>query len=304
MVLSLGVVGAAIAVFVLLLPRSAHQKVTPVSYLPAAAALAKESALPILVPQPLPSGWQASYVRIDSAPDGLHIGFVLDSKRFARLDETAKPSAAFYKSAYVNPSPTPAQPADATAGVPAGFEVRRGGKHVALLRHLTGGGVLTISDGGTSSGASLSELAALARSLREQVELARRGRIGLLLGGVRTLGATARLAHGIEPAPGPVQPLLTLASELLAALPQRQRFFEGDPARLQPAHDVFEFGAGLLVGLRQVLPCARGLAVGLRHHATTSTSRRPSARRTASRSPPETVDASRTTAPSGRCTTA
>ena len=53
-------------------------------------------------------------------------------------------------------------------GIPAGFEVRRSGTHVALLRHLTGGGVLTISDGGTNSGAKLPELAALARSLREQ----------------------------------------------------------------------------------------------------------------------------------------
>ncbi len=168
MVLSLAVVGAAIALFVVLLPRSAHQKVTPVSYLPAAQALAKESALPILVPQPLPAGWQPNYVRIDSSPDGLHIGFVLDGKRFARLDETAKPSAAYYRSAYVNPSPTPAQPGDASAGVPAGFEVRRSGVHVALLRQLAGGGVLTLSDGGTSSGARLPELAALARSLREQ----------------------------------------------------------------------------------------------------------------------------------------
>ncbi len=168
MVLSLAVVGAAVAIFVVLLPKTAHQKVTPVSYLPAAQALAKESALPILVPQPLPGGWQANYVRIDNAPDGLHIGFVLNSKRFAQLDETATPSAAFYRSSYVNPDPTAAQPADANAGVPGGFEVRRSGKHVALLRHLSGGGVLTISDGGTSSGASLPELATLARSLQMQ----------------------------------------------------------------------------------------------------------------------------------------
>ncbi len=170
MVLSLAVVGAAIALFVVLLPKTAHQKVTPVEYLPAAQALAKESTLPILVPQPLPSGWQSTYVRIDGAPDGLHVGFVLDSKRFARLDETAKPTPAYYRDSYVNPSATPARPADAAAHVPAGFEVRHSGSHVALLRHLSGGGVLTISDGGTSSGAGLPELAALARSLREQVQ--------------------------------------------------------------------------------------------------------------------------------------
>jgi len=170
MVLSLAVVGAAIAVFVVLLPKTAHQKVTVVGYLPAAQALAKESTLPVLVPQPLPSGWQSNYVRIDGAPDGLHVGFVLNSKRFARLDETAKPNAAYYRDSYVNPSATPARAGDAAAGVPAGFEVRRSGTHVALLRHLTGGGVLTISDGGTSSGASLPELVTLARSLREQVQ--------------------------------------------------------------------------------------------------------------------------------------
>jgi hypothetical protein len=170
MVLSLAVVGAAIALFVLLLPKTPHQKVTEVDYLPAAQALAKESALPVLVPQPLPGGWQSSYVRIDSAPDGLHVGFVLNSKNFARLDETAKPSAAFYRDSYVNPSATPQLPSDAAAGLPAGFEVRRSGTHVALLRHLTGGGVLTISDGGTSSGAGLPQLVTLARSLREQVQ--------------------------------------------------------------------------------------------------------------------------------------
>ena len=52
--------------------------------------------------------------------------------------------------------------------MPSGFEVRRSGKHVALLKHLTGGGVLTISDGQTKGGASLAELGSLARGLREQ----------------------------------------------------------------------------------------------------------------------------------------
>jgi hypothetical protein len=170
MVLSLAVVGGAIALFVLLLPKTAHQKVTEVDYLPAAQALAKDSTLPVLVPQPLPSGWQSSYVRIDSAPDGLHVGFVLGSKRFARLDETAQPTASFYRDSYVNPSATAPRAPDAAAGVPPGFQVRHSGTHVALLRHLAGGGVLTISDGGTSSGARLPELETLARSLREQVQ--------------------------------------------------------------------------------------------------------------------------------------
>ena len=166
MVLSLIVVGGAIGIFVLLLPKSPHAKVTTVAYLPAAQALAKESSLPVLVPDPSPVGWQSNYVRIGNAPDALHIGFVLSEKRFARLDETAKPDAAFFRDSYVpvgGPAPASASP---TERPPAGFEVRRSGAHVALLRQLSGGAVLTISDGGTTSGASLSELVSLAKSLR------------------------------------------------------------------------------------------------------------------------------------------
>ncbi len=161
MVLSLLVVGAAIGVFVLLLPRSPHAKVTTVPYLPAAQALAKDSSLPILVPDPLPAGWQSNFVRIASSPDALHIGFVMSAKHFARLDESAEPDAAFFRDAYV-PSA-----AATSVNAPAGFEVRRSGTHVALLKHLSGGAVLTISDGGTKSGASLAELVSLAASLRE-----------------------------------------------------------------------------------------------------------------------------------------
>jgi hypothetical protein len=160
MLLSLGVVGAAIGLFVLLLPQTAHQKVTPVEYLPVARALASESKLPIFVPDPPPPGWQANYVHVGSEPDALHVGFVLDAKTFAQLDETARPNTAFFEKAHVSD-----QPSADTAG---GYQVRREGKHVALLRQLPGGGVLTISDGGTSSGASLDQLLTLARSLHEQ----------------------------------------------------------------------------------------------------------------------------------------
>jgi hypothetical protein len=168
MVLSLAVVGAAIVAFVLLLPKTSHPRVTPVPYLPAARALAHESSLPIFAPDPLPPGWQPNYVRIGGDPDALHVGFVLRAKRFARLDETAKADAAFYRDSYVSPNAGSPSAADQAAGPPAGFEVRRSGSHVALLRRLPGGGVVTISDGGTSSGASLPELVGLARSLREQ----------------------------------------------------------------------------------------------------------------------------------------
>jgi hypothetical protein len=166
MVLSLAVIGVAIGLFVLLLPKAPHQKVTPVEFLPAAKALAQDSTLPIYVPAPLPKGWQANYIRVGPA-DSLHVGFVLDSKRFARLDETATPNAAFYKDATVRPTSGGATDADKAVNVPAGFEIRRQGSHVALVRELPGGGVLALSDGAVSTGASLPELATLAGSLSE-----------------------------------------------------------------------------------------------------------------------------------------
>jgi hypothetical protein len=162
MLLSLAVVGAAIGIFVLLLPRSPHAKVNPVAFLPAARELARDTSLPIYAPQPLPAGWQANYIRFSNAPDGIHIGFVLDAKRFARLDESLKPDAAFYTASHV-PTQVASGPSPLT-----GYELRRSGSHVALVKHFSGGGVLTISDGGTASSASLSELLTIAKSLRQQ----------------------------------------------------------------------------------------------------------------------------------------
>ncbi len=169
MVLSLAVVGAAIAVFILLLPKSHHAKVTPVEYLPAARALAKQTAMPVYAPEPLPSGWQANYIRIAAAPNALHIGFVYRASDFARLDQSQHPDEKFYKDAYV-PS-TRASQATVTAlktPPPPGFEVRQAGGHVALVRSLPAGAVLTISDGGTSGGANLAQLVTIARSLKQQ----------------------------------------------------------------------------------------------------------------------------------------
>ncbi len=166
MVLSLAVVFAAIGLFVLLLPKSPHAKVNEVAYLPAAKSLAHDSSLPIFVPDPLPKGWQSNYVRIGPG-DALHIGFVLDAKRFARLDETANPDAAFFEDAHV-PSARSTGLQSSAGNVPAGFELRHDGDHVALVKTLSGGGVLVISDGGTASSASQSELVTLAESLREQ----------------------------------------------------------------------------------------------------------------------------------------
>ena len=162
MLLSLLVVGVAVGLFVVLLPKTPHAKVMAVEYLPAANQLARDTTLPIYAPQPLPAGWQANYIRFSNAPDGIHIGFVLDAKKFARLDESLKPDAAFYTASHV-----PTQKA-AGASPLTGFELRRDGGHVALVKQLPGGGVLTMSDGGTSSSASLSQLVALTRSLQLQ----------------------------------------------------------------------------------------------------------------------------------------
>jgi hypothetical protein len=162
MVISLAVVGAAIGIFVLLLPRSPHAKVNPVAFLPAARELARDTTLPIYAPDPLPAGWQANYIRFSNAPDGIHIGFVLDSKRFARLDESLKPDAAFYTASHV-PTQKAAEPSPL-----AGYELRRSGSHMALVKQFPGGGVLTISDGATASSASLSELVSLTKSLQLQ----------------------------------------------------------------------------------------------------------------------------------------
>ena len=168
MVLSLLVVGAAIGLFVVLLPKTPHAKVTQVDYLTTARAVASDTKLPIMVPSPLPAGWQSNYVRVGVA-DSLHIGFVLNANTFAQLDETADPNAAFYADAKVRPTPGGATAADTAtaAAAPAGYLVRRQGGHVALVRQLSGGGILTISDGGTSSGANLSQLVTLAKSVRQ-----------------------------------------------------------------------------------------------------------------------------------------
>ena len=52
------------------------------------------------------------------------------------------------------------------------YEVRRAGSGdeatLALVRQLPGGGLLTLSNGGSGNGATLDELTAVAASLREQ----------------------------------------------------------------------------------------------------------------------------------------
>jgi hypothetical protein len=162
MLISLLVVGVAVGLFVVLLPKTPHAKVTPVEYLPAARELAGDTTLPIYAPQPLPAGWQASYIRFGEAPDAIHIGFVLKADKFARLDESLKPDAAFYTSSHV-----PTQKAAGPSPL-AGYELRRDGGHVALVKYFSNGSVLTMSDGGTASSASLAQLVSLTKSLQLQ----------------------------------------------------------------------------------------------------------------------------------------
>ena len=59
------------------------------------------------------------------------------------------------------------------------------------------------------------------------------------------LGASRR---GVEPLPGAVEPVLADLGELLAALPERERLLEGGAAGLEPADDLDQLLAGLLVG--------------------------------------------------------
>jgi hypothetical protein len=162
MLISLVVVFAAVGLFVVLLPKSPHAKVMEVEYLPASRQLARDTTLPIYAPQPLPAGWQANYIRFSNAPDGIHIGFVLKAEKFARLDESLKPDAAFYAASHV-PTQKAAEPSPV-----AGYELRKAGGHYAMVRQFSGGGVLTISDGGTLSAASLSELVTIVKSLQLQ----------------------------------------------------------------------------------------------------------------------------------------
>src|SRR4051812_34438278 len=79
----------------------------------------------------------------------------------------------------------------------------------------------------------------------------------------RRIGLLAGVAErGVEALAGSVQPLLADVGELLAALPERQRLFQAQPAGLQPADHLGQLLPGLLVPQRR-------LAHG--RHATRST---------------------------------
>lgn len=164
MVLSLGVILAGVLVFVALQPKNDQDPIPAVDYRPQVDLLRNSAPYPVVIPDPLPAGWEVNYTRVSSRPAAeLHMGLVLQRKRFARLDETNAPADAFFADAKV---PQRVEGTVTVAG--AAYEIRREGDRVGLVRRLPSGAVVTLSDGGVESGASYDELVALAGSLREQ----------------------------------------------------------------------------------------------------------------------------------------
>jgi hypothetical protein len=164
MLLSLGVILAGVLVFVVLQPKN-HQNPIPAVDWKAQVDLVRNTAhYPVVVPDPLPPGWDVNYARVTEAgTTELHLGLVRERKRFAQLDETDRPGSAFFADAGV---PAPAGGTVHAAG--AEYEVRRSAGHVALVRQFPGGAVLTLSDGGGANGVSYDELVAIAGSLKQQ----------------------------------------------------------------------------------------------------------------------------------------
>ncbi len=168
MVLSLGVILAGVLVFVALQPKNDHDPIPAVDYRPQVDQLRNSAPYAVVIPDPVPAGWEVNYTRVSTTPAAeLHMGLVLQRKRFAQLDETNQPTQNFFADAKV--------PAEAAGSVPingATYEIRRSGsgdeQQVALVRRLPGGAVVTLSNGATANGASYDELVALASSLREQ----------------------------------------------------------------------------------------------------------------------------------------
>jgi hypothetical protein len=169
MLLSLGVILAGVLLFVALQPKSHPNPIPAVDYRSQVDILRNSARYPVVVPDPVPSGWEVNYARIGTAgATELHMGLVRERKRFAQLDETDQPGSRFYADAKV-----PAEPDGTVSAGGAVYEVRRSGgtggtSHTALVRKLPSGAVLTLSDGGTEGGATYDELVALAGSLREQ----------------------------------------------------------------------------------------------------------------------------------------
>lgn len=164
MVLSLGVIVAGVFLFVALQPKNHANPIPPVDWQSQVNVLHDSARYPIVIPDPVPAGWEVNYARVSNVgATELHLGLVRDRKRFAQLDETDQPSDRFYTDAKV-----PSDPAGTVTSAGVTYQVRRTDGHVALVRMLPGGAVMTLSDGGTENGATYDELVALARSLKQQ----------------------------------------------------------------------------------------------------------------------------------------
>ncbi len=168
MLLSLGVIVAGVLLFVVLQPKNDHDPVPTVDYQAQIELLRRSATMPVVAPQPLPPGWDVNYTRIgNTGGTELHMGFVRDRQRFAQLDEISTPGQSFFTDAKV-----PSQAAGSVEAGGATYEVRRADGHVGLVRKLTGGGAVTLSDGGGENGVTYDELVALAGSLRDLPPLA------------------------------------------------------------------------------------------------------------------------------------
>lgn len=176
MLLSLAVLLALVFAFVALLPRHRHNPARAVDYSEQVRLLAVRAPFPVEAPVGLPPAIQPNFVRSSLDPAALHIGLVIDGTRFARLDESGAPDAAFLGEAAVGP--------------PTGETVQSGGQRYevyrdalsvqpgqsgqpptpgsgeALVRRLPGGALLTISDGGDSGRATRADLLTIAATLR------------------------------------------------------------------------------------------------------------------------------------------
>jgi hypothetical protein len=175
MLLSLGVILAGVLVFVALQPKNHQNPIPAVDWKPQVDILRNSAKYPVVIPDPVPAGWEVNYARIgNTGATELHLGLVKDRKRFAQLDETDQPSPRFFSDGNVPPTAAGTVTINGVS-----YEVRRNGTgsdaHAALVRSLSGGATLTLSDGGTESGASYDELVALAGSLRDQPVLSAGG---------------------------------------------------------------------------------------------------------------------------------
>lgn len=168
MALSLGVIVAIVAAFVLLQPRRHYdaRKPVPVDTYSGEVRAAQRLARPatLLAPGRLPAGWTATSVTASAAPTAggrfsFHVGYVTPSVRYAHLEVGDGPADALVGAA-VGASSVLA------AALPVGSQTwveRSGTEGLALTR--TEAGVTYVVAGAAKGGAGIDELTFLAGSL-------------------------------------------------------------------------------------------------------------------------------------------